>query len=98
MRLPPRCATRFTLVKPLASGGFGHVFLAEQTDLGRRVALKILGEHLADPSDRERFVSEARMTAGLQHPSIVKVIDHDVEDGVAWIAYELLEGASLRDE
>jgi serine/threonine protein kinase len=94
---PPRCAQRFRARTLLGEGGFGRVWLAEQAGLGRPVALKILGQRaLTDPTEIERFRAEARMTARLAHPSIVVVLDHDVEDGVPWIAYELLEGESLR--
>ena len=94
---PPRCAAKFQSQRELASGGFGSVHLATQSGLGRRVVVKLL--HAGGTADAEqvaRFVNEARITARLSHPHIVVVIDHDVENGVPWIAYEYVEGQDLR--
>ena len=93
---PPHCASRFVPDRLLGEGGFGAVWLAHQIGLDRPVAIKFIRADVgADPESLERFKNEARVTASLQHPSIVRVIDHDVEDGVPWIAYEYLPGRSL---
>lgn len=95
--LPPQCAAKFKAEKLLASGGFGSVWLATQENLGRPVAVKVLhGETLGDPDSVSRFTNEARITAALAHPNIVKLIDHGVDGGVPWIAYEYVPGQSLR--
>jgi tRNA A-37 threonylcarbamoyl transferase component Bud32 len=93
---PPRCASTFKHERPLAEGAFGAVHLATQISLHRRVAVKLLHrEELRDADSVQRFLDEAKVTAGLSHPSIVTLIDHDVEDGVPWIAYEFLPGRNL---
>ena len=96
--LPPSCAAKFKAEKLLASGGFGSVWLATQVNLDRQVAVKVLhGETLADQDSVDRFLNEARITAALQHPNIVKIIDHGADAGVPWIAYEYVAGRSLRE-
>ena len=94
--LPPGCASRFLTERLLGEGGFGAVWLARQVGLDRPVAVKVIrADAGGDPLGRERFLAEARITASLDHEAIVKVIDHDVEDGVPWIAYEYLAGRTL---
>lgn len=85
--LPPRCAERFHPERQLAAGGFGAVWLATQLELGRPAAVKVL-TGAASPDAMARFAAEARVTAQLEHPAIVRVIDHDVEGEVSWIAFE----------
>src|SRR5262245_16420061 len=101
---PPDCARQFRAERLLARGGFGSVWLATQVGLDRPVAVKLLHPDLvANPADRERFVVEARVTASLSHPSIVRVIDHGCADAgsapeaVPWIAYEYLPGRTLAE-
>ena len=97
-RLPKACAAKYRVVRPLARGGFGQVWLAEHRDLQRPVALKLLDPAmLGDPTQVARFVEEARITAALSHPHIVVILDHGAGEGAPWIAYEYLEGGSLRD-
>jgi hypothetical protein len=96
-RIPPSCARRYSPKTVLASGGYGVVWVAEQVELSRPVALKLLmGAAMESEEAVARFKAEARLTASFSHPHIVEVVDHDVEDGVPWIAYELLGGPSLR--
>jgi tetratricopeptide (TPR) repeat protein len=94
---PPRCAARFRQERLLGQGGYGAVFRAFDTKLERPCVVKLLhlGPQAGDEAVR-RFRNEARVTAQLRHPAVVAVVDHDVEDGVPWIAYELLEGRDLR--
>jgi predicted Ser/Thr protein kinase len=95
---PSRCAAKFEAQRLLAAGGFASVYLARQRGLDRPVAVKLLFDHLLDEVDEvARFRDEARITASFHHPHIVTVIDHDVESGVPWIAYEYLPGHTLRD-
>jgi serine/threonine protein kinase len=73
------------------------VYLADQPDLGRRVALKELSAfHAADPSWARRFVSESRIAGSLGHPNIVTVHDYFEHDGIPYIAMEYMEQGSLR--
>ena len=93
---PLRCRALYTARRMLASGAFGSVYLAEQVALSRMAAVKLLhgaGEERA--SAFERFLNEARIAASLSHPHIVSIFDHDVEDGVAWIAYEYVAGGAV---
>jgi serine/threonine-protein kinase len=72
------------------------VYAAVDTEMGRRVALKVLAAHLAgDPAFRKRFLREARIAASLSHPNLVRVYDIDVHDGQPCIVMELLEGGTL---
>jgi hypothetical protein len=92
MQLP-----RYRIERPIASGGFGDMLLATDLELSRTVALKVLHtDHLTDPEQVARFVQEAKVTAALDHPRIVRVFDHGVEDGVPWIAYEYVPGPTVR--
>src|SRR5688572_28834904 len=78
---PAGCARRYRCEKLLASGGHGRVFLAIQEELDRPVAIKLLaGESLRDPMLLERFRLEARLTARVNHPHIVRIVDHDIEE------------------
>jgi serine/threonine-protein kinase len=90
-------AGNYRLIRPLGAGGMGEVYLAEDTRLERSVALKILSvEFAADPARRQRFYTEAKAVAALNHPNICIV--HDVgetPDGRPFIAMELLEGETL---
>jgi Tol biopolymer transport system component len=88
----------YRILDRLGKGGMGEVFLAEDTKLGRRVALKVLTEELASDTDwRQRFEREARAVAALNHPSIVTI--HSVEDagGILFLTLELVEGSTLAD-
>jgi eukaryotic-like serine/threonine-protein kinase len=86
----------YTILEPLGQGGMGEVFIAEDTRLHRRIALKVLsGLTAGDPEQRARFEREARAVAALNHPNIVTI--HSVEDaeGVPFLTMELVEGKSL---
>jgi hypothetical protein len=87
---------RFRLRGELGRGGFGIVFLAEDTRLGRAVALKLpRPDTLASPDLRQRFLREARAAAGLDHPNIVPVYDAGEEGSVAYIASAYCPGSNL---
>lgn len=88
---------RFRVVADLGSGSMGEVVLAEDTLLGRRVAIKRLRAELtADPRHRERLRNEARIAVQLDHPAIVRVYDLLCEDGIDHIVMEYVVGPSLR--
>jgi eukaryotic-like serine/threonine-protein kinase len=89
---------RYRIVRKLGSGGMANVYLAEDEELGRRVAIKILNDrHASDESFVERFRREAKNAAGLSHPNIVSVYDRGEAEGTYYIAMEYLEGRSLKD-
>ena len=88
----------YRILDRLGKGGMGEVFLAEDTKLGRRVALKVLADELASDSDwRQRFEREARAVAAINHPSIVTIHSVEESDGVLFLTLELVEGATLAD-
>jgi serine/threonine-protein kinase len=88
---------RYRVLSRLGSGGMADVFLVEDQQLGRKVALKLLyGRFAADPDFVERFRREAQAAAGLQHPNVVGVYDRGSYDDTYYIAMEYLPGRSLK--
>ncbi len=88
---------RYKVVRRLGTGGMADVFLVEDQQLGRKVALKLLHRRFAeDPAFVERFRREARSAAGLQHQNIVGVYDRGEYDGTYYIAMEYLPGRTLK--
>ena len=95
---PRECALKYQPIRLVAEGGFGAIFEARQIDLDRRVAVKLLhGSQMKDKDLVRRFRNEARITAGLNHPSIVKLLDFGTADGIPWLVYEMLDGENLRE-
>ncbi len=89
---------RYRVVSRIGSGGMGDVFCAQDNQLGRKVALKLLHRRFAIDEDFvERFRREASSAAGLQHPNVVGVYDRGEWDGTYYIAMEHLEGRSLKE-
>lgn len=89
---------RYRIVREVARGGMATVYLAVDTRLERKVALKIIHPHLAkDTSFREKFIREARIAAKLSHPNLVNVFDQGEEGELAFMVMELVEGITLRD-
>ena len=86
----------FQVKKLLGKGGMGAVYLAEDTSLGRQVALKVLDRAVgADPEIVARFVREARAQAQLRHPNITQIYFIGEEGGVHFFAMEFLDGEPL---
>jgi eukaryotic-like serine/threonine-protein kinase len=88
---------RYEVRGKLGEGGMGEVYLAQDTELGRKVALKILPPNLATNEDRmRRFVQEAKAAAALNHPNIAHIYEIGANEGVHYIALEYVTGESLR--
>ena len=89
---------RYRILRKLGSGGMANVYLAEDEDLGRRVAIKILNDRYAnDELFIERFRREAKSAAALSHPNIVSIYDRGQAEGTYYIAMEVIEGRSLKE-
>ena len=88
----------YRLKQVLGEGGMGVVYLAEREDLGSLVAIKILRDAWLSPARRERFESEQRTLAQLNHPSIARLYDADtLADGTPWFVMEYVEGVPITD-
>src|SRR5687768_4272153 len=94
---PDFSATRYTLIREIGRGGMGIVYEAEDRELGRRVAVKVLATEVASPDGIERMREEARTIAQLEHPGIVPLHDIGVlSDGRSWYAMKLVRGENLQ--
>jgi serine/threonine protein kinase len=88
----------YRVLNVLGAGGMGIVFEAEDTHLQRHVALKCMRPALVTPSNRERFLQEARATAAIEHDHIVTIYQVSEDNGVPFLAMKLLQGQSLEDK
>ena len=87
---------KYRLLQLLGEGGMGSVWVAENTALKANVALKLIRADVAEASANDRFLSEARLAARLQHPAIVRVFDFGkTQNDEPFIVMELLEGETL---
>ena len=90
--------SHYKIVSVIGTGGMGEVYLAEDTELERLVALKILLAEVAGDEDRvRRFVREAKAASALNHPNILTVFEIGAYEGSRYIATELIMGETLRD-
>jgi hypothetical protein len=87
---------KYEIVRLLGAGGMGAVYEASHTEIGKRVAVKVLGSAIAAvPGARVRFLREAQLTSKVRHPNIVDVTDMGNEGGQAFLVMEFLEGQDL---
>src|SRR3989449_4228136 len=90
---------RYEIRSQIGKGGMGEVYLAEDTRLHRKVALKILPADVASNQDRmRRFNQEATAAAALNHPHIAHIYEIGESEGVNFIAMEFIDGVTLRDK
>ncbi len=89
---------RYMIVRKLGAGGMADVYLAEDQELGRRIAIKILNDrHANDAQFIERFRREAKNAAALNHPNIVSIYDRGEAEDTYYIAMEYLDGRTLKE-
>src|SRR5437762_779994 len=90
---------RYEIISPLGAGGMGEVYLAIDTRLDRRVALKLLPAQFTTDADRmRRFVQEAKAASALNHPNIITIHEIGECGGTHFIATEFIEGQTLRQQ
>src|SRR4030095_4263045 len=91
--------SHYRILSRIGAGGMGEVYLAEDTQLGRRVALKILPEQFHSDEDRlRRFEQEARAASALNHPNIITIHEVGTDSGTRFIATEFIEGETVRQK
>lgn len=90
--------SNYRIVSKLGAGGMGEVYLAEDSRLGRQIALKVLSAEIAKDQERlRRFMQEARSASALNHPNILTIHEFGVEDDLHYLATEFVDGETLRE-
>src|SRR5580704_17013350 len=96
MLAPGAMVAHYRVTSPLGQGGMGAVYLADDTRLGRRVALKVLPpEFAADPDRMHRFVQEARLASALTHPNVATIFEIGQQGELWFLAMEYVVGRPL---
>src|SRR5690349_1087460 len=95
--LPGAKLGRYEIRSPIGAGGMGEVYLAQDTTLDRKVALKVLPENVASNRNRmQRFVQEAKAASALNHPNIITIYEIGTDPGAHFMATEFIDGENLR--
>ena len=95
---PGRTIGRYHIRELIGTGGMGQVFLADDTELNRHVAFKVLHEEVAEDKERvRRFIQEARAASSLNHPNILTIHEIGSHEGSRFIVSEYVEGETLRE-
>src|SRR6184192_886629 len=95
---PNSTLSHYHIVSKIGAGGMGEVYLAQDTKLDRKVALKILPADVASHRDRmSRFVQEAKAASALNHPNIITIYEIEQIDSMNFIATEFIDGETLRE-
>ncbi len=95
---PDTRLSHYRIISKIGSGGMGAVYLAQDTKLDRKAAIKVLLPELGQNSDKlTRFIREAKAASALNHPNILTVYEIGEADGRSYIATELIDGMTLRD-
>ncbi len=90
--------SHYRIIEKLGCGGMGEVYIAEDTKLSRKVALKVLPPEMAENAERRaRFEREAKAVAALNHPNIVTIYSVEEAEGVHFITMELVKGKTLTE-
>jgi serine/threonine-protein kinase len=96
---PNSILSHYRIISKLGAGGMGEVYLAQDTKLERKVALKILLPDIASNQERmERFIREAKSAASLSHPNIAQIFEIGEAEGTHYIAMEYVDGVTLREK
>ncbi len=94
-RVSQAVSPRYHILREVASGGMGVVYEAEDTELERRTAIKVLRPELFTAAFADRFVTEARALAAVRHPHVITIYDAQAKDGLSLIFMEFVEGPTL---
>src|SRR5713226_6067416 len=96
---PERQLGHYVIVRQLGAGGMGEVYLADDTRLGRKVAIKLLPSDLTrDEEAKRRLLREARSAAALDHSNVCAVYEVNEEDGRMYVVMQYVEGETLADK